>query len=154
MKFPKILVLLALAVVLVACGKEANSAGKETNSTGKETKATARISASEPFRFGDAADASGTVTHETDAIPAGSTASVSFYVPDAPAGTQVRTVWKNLTGNATAPEQVKPTGDRGFVAFQQALPEGSYRVELFSKAPEAKQWQGMGSHTFKVGKKS
>jgi hypothetical protein len=138
MRFPKILIPLALAGVLVACGKE--------------TKSTGRSGGRDPFRFGVSPDANGTVTLETDVIPAGSAAAMSFYV--LPPGIQVRTVWKDLASNAEAVEQVKTTGSRGFVAFQQSLPEGSYRVDIFSKPPEAKQWQNGGSHSFRVGKKS
>jgi len=138
MTFPKILVLLALAGLLVACGKETTSTG--------------RSSERNPFRFGVSPDANGTVTRETDLIPAGSTPAMSMYVP--PAGTQVRTVWKDLANNAEMGEQVKLTGSEGFVAFQQPLSEGSYRVDIYYKSPEAKQWQTAGSHAFKVGKKT
>jgi hypothetical protein len=140
MTFPKMFILIVLTGVLVACGKETKSSG--------------RSSETNPFRFGDSTDANGNVTHETDVIPAGSSAAMSFYIPNAPAGTQVRTVWKNLPSNSEAAEQVKPTGSKGFVAFQQPLPEGSYSVEISYKQPEAKQWQGMGNHLFRVGKKS
>jgi hypothetical protein len=140
MRFPKILSLLALAAVFVACGKEAKSAG--------------RSGEPDPFRFGVSPDANGTVIHETDAIPAGSAAAMSFYIPNVPAGTQVRTVWKDLASNADAAEQIKTTGSRGFVAFQQPLPEGSYRVDITYKAPEAAQWRSAGTHLFRVGKKS
>ena len=130
------LVLLALAGMLVACGKESGRSGE-----------------TDPFRFGVSPDANGSVTLETDVIPAGSIAAMSFYVP--PAGTQVRIVWKDLVSNAEVGEQVKPTGSKGFVAFQQTspLPESNYRVDIFYKAPEANQWQTLGSHTFRVGKK-
>ena len=131
------LVLLALAEVFVACGKE--------------TKSTGRSGGTDPFRFGVSPDANGTVTRETDVIPAGSTAAMSLYIP--PAGTQVRTVWKDLATNADVGEQVKLTGSKGFAAFEQPLPEGSYRVDIFYKSPEAKQWQNAGSHGFRVGKK-
>lgn len=139
MTFPKMFVLLAFAGVFVACGKE--------------TKSTGRGGGRDPFLFGDKADANGTVTHETDLIPPDSAAAMSLYIPNAPAGTQVRAVWKDLASKADAGEQVKPTGSRGFVAFQQPLPEGSYRVDIFYKSPEAKQWQSAGSHLFRVGKK-
>jgi hypothetical protein len=140
MRFPKILSLLALAAVIVACGKE--------------TKSTGRGGDRDPFRFGVSPDANGIVTQETDVIPAGSKPAMSLYVP--PAGTQVRIVWKDLGSNTEAGEQVKPTGSKGFVAFEQPnpLPEGTYRVDIFYKSPETKDWQNAGSHGFRVGKKN
>ncbi len=107
------------------------------------------------FRFGDVTDADGIVTHEVDQIPAGSTAAMSFYVHNAPAGTQVRIVWKDLDSNAEASEPVKSIGSKGLVAFQlpKPLAEGSYRLDMFYRPPEAKQWQTLGTHPFKVGKK-
>src|SRR5712692_9869222 len=109
MRFPKVLPLLALAGALVACGKEATRAG----GSGRTDIYT------EPFKFGDAADANGIVTHEGDLIPEGSAAAMSFYVRNAPAGTQVRVVWKDVASKAEAGEPVKSIGSKGFGAFQQ-----------------------------------
>jgi hypothetical protein len=144
MRFMKLLPPLALVAVLVACGKEPASAGG-SDGTGIHTN---------PFRFGDAVGTDGIVVRETSVIPPGSLAAMSFNVRNAPAGTQVRIIWKDIAKNADTGEQVKQIGSKGFVAFQQTspLPEGSYRVDMFYKPPGAKEWQNLGSHTFRVGR--
>ncbi len=143
MTFQKMFPLLALAAVLVACGKEATSAGRG-GGTDIHT---------DPFKFGDSTDAKGKVTHEGDFIPAGSAAAMSFNVRNAPARTQVRAVWMDVASKVEVGEEVKPIDSDGFVAFQKPLPEGSYRVEMSHKLPEAKEWRYLGTHLFRVVKK-
>lgn len=173
-KSPKFLAVLTLAAMLVACdgsGKnEASASGgskKEAPAKGggraAVSKATDDIPSSsradmyvDRYRFGDFTDADGIVVKETSAIPPGSTAAMSFYVRNAPTGTQVRVVWNDLTKNAAMGEEVKPVGDKGFVAFKQASPspEGSYRVNMYFKQPASKGWDNLGTHDFRVGSKS
>lgn len=143
MRFAKVLPVLALVGALVACGKESTPAGGG-NRTDVYT---------DPFRFGDAVDADGAVVRETSVIPTGSLAAVSFNLRNAPAGTQVRVLWKDVVKNADVGEEVKSSGGKGFVAFRQpkSLPEGKYRVDMFYKPPEKKDWQYLGNHTFTVG---
>lgn len=172
-KFLKLLPLLALAAALVACqGKksEAPAAGGDkaseappSSSKAAVSKATDDIPTSnradlyvDHYRFGDTTDADGIVVRETSAIPPGSIAAMSFYVRNAPAGTQVRVVWNDLTKNASIGEEVKPVGDKGFMAFKQASPspEGSYRVNMYFKPSQGAGWSNLGTHDFKVGSKS
>jgi hypothetical protein len=143
MTFRKILSLLALAAALVACGKEARPGG---GGGGTDIR-------SDPFKFGDSTDAKGKVTHEGDHIPAGSAAAMSFYVRNAPARTEVRVVWMDAASKVEIGQEVKSIDSDGFVAFQKPLPEGNYRVEMFHKLPEAKEWRYLGTHVFKVAKK-
>jgi hypothetical protein len=81
---------------------------------------------------------------------------MSLYIRNAPATTQMRLVWNDLTTNAALGEEVKPVGDKGFVAFKKAapLPEGSYRVTMSYRQAPDKPWENLGTHDFKVGSKS
>jgi hypothetical protein len=169
MKFPKVLCLLALTAVL-ACGggggkneAPASTGGGEKPAVSNVSKATDDVPTSnrtemylDRYRFGTATDADGIVVTETDSIPPGSTASISLYARNAPAGSELRIVWKDLAKKAALGEEVKPVGDKGFVTFKQAspLPEGSYSAELFFRDSAAKEWRDLGGHDFKVGKKS
>ena len=146
MRFGKILLLLGLAAALVTCGKEAGQATPSAGKAGTDIH-------TNPFKFGDSTDAKGKVTHEGDLIPAGSAAAMSFYVRNAPARTQVRVAWMDVASKVVVGEEVKPLDGDGFVAFQKPLPEGSYRVEMFHKIPEAKEWRYLGTHVFRVVKK-
>ena len=173
MKSHKVLLLLTLAVVLVGCGggkkNEAPAGGGKKveaptrSSRPAVSKATDDIPSSrrtdlwvDRYRFGDSTDADGIVVRETSAIAPGSTAAMSFYVRNAPAGTQVRVVWNDPAKNAAMGEEVKPVGDKGFVTFKQASPspEGNYRVNMYYKMPQGRGWDNLGSHDFKVGSKS
>src|SRR6266498_3720567 len=175
MKSLKAFPLLTLAAVLVACGeskKEQAPAGvggkkSEAPATGSRraavSKATDDIPSSnrtdlwvDRYRFGDSTDADGIVVRETSAIAPGSTAAMSFYVRNAPAGTQVRVVWNDPAKNAAMGEEVKPVGDKGFVTFKQASPspEGNYRVNMYFKQPQSGGWSNLGTHDFTVGGKS
>ncbi len=108
------------------------------------------------YRFGDTTDADGIVVRETSVIAPGSTAAMSFYVRNVPAGTQVRVVWNDPARNVAMGEEVKPVGDKGFVTFKQtsASPEGNYRVNMYFKLPQGKGWDNLGTHDFRVGSKS
>jgi hypothetical protein len=174
-KLPQFLVLLTLATVLLACGGGKTSEAP-TGGGGKKAEAPARggsraavskatddIPSSnrtemyvDRYRFGDSTDADGIVVKETSVIAAGSTAAMSFYVRNAPAGTQVRIVWNDTAKNAAIGEETKPLGDKGFVTFKQAspAPEGNYRVNMYFKRPESKGWDNLGTHDFRVGSKS
>lgn len=138
-KFPKLLAVLTLAAMLVACG-ESKKRGMYVDL----------------FRFGDTATADGIVVRETDVIPPGSTAAVSLYVRNVPSGTRVRLVWSAAAGKAATAEDVKAVSDKGFVTFKQPkpLPEGNYRVDMYYKEPNGTRWNNLGTHEFKVGKKS
>ena len=171
MKTLKVLPLLALAAVLVACGggkKEEVSAGggKKAEAPARSrpavSKATDDIPSSnrtdlfmDRYRFGDSTDPDGIVVRETSVIAPGSAAAMSFYVRNVPAGTQVRVVWNDPAKNAAMGEEVKPIGDKGFVTFKQASPspEGNYRVNMYYKMPQSKGWDNLGTHDFKVGSK-
>ncbi len=146
MTFRKILPLLALAAAFVACGKGAKEGTPAAGTRGTDIQ-------TDPFKFGDSTDAKGKVTHEGDFIPAGSAAAMSFYVRNAPARTQVRVVWMDAASKVEIGQEVKSIDSDGFVAFQKPLPEGNYRVEMFHKLPEAKEWRYLGTHVFKVAKK-
>jgi hypothetical protein len=173
-KSAKVFLTLTLSAALAACGcskkNEASAGG------GKKSEAPARgggraavskrtddIPSSsrtdmyvDRYRFGDATDADGIVVKETSVIPPGSTAAMSFYVRNAPAGTQVRIVWNDITKNAAIGEEVKPVGDKGFLTFKQAnpSPEGNYRVNMYFKQPASTGWDNLGTHDFRVGSKS
>jgi hypothetical protein len=154
MTFTKLLPVLAVVGALVACGKEPAAAGGGSSSgSGSGSKTEVHT---DPFRFGDAIDAQGVVVREISVIPASARPAMSFNVRNAPAGTQVRVVWKDVAKDAEAGEEVKPIGDKGFVAFQrkQPLPEGNYRVDMFFKPPEAKEWRYLGTHLFTVGRQT
>jgi hypothetical protein len=171
-KSPKFLAVLTLAAMLVACGgskKNEASASKKDGAPARGggraavSKATDDIPSSsrtdlyvDRYRFGDATDANGIVVKETSVIPPGSTAAMSFYVRNAPAGTQVRIVWNDLAKNAAMGDEVKPVGDKGFVTFKQTSPspEGSYRVNMYFKQPASNGWDNLGTHDFRVGSKS
>jgi hypothetical protein len=150
--------------VLVACGgSKKNGAPARSGGRPAVSKATDDIPSSsradmyvDRYRFGDATDADGIVVKETSVIRPGSTAAMSFYVRNVPAGTQVRVVWNDVTKNAALGEEVKPVGDKGFVTFKQASPspEGSYRVNMYFKQPASKGWDNLGTHDFRVGSKS
>lgn len=168
----KVLPLLAMAAVLLACqGKksETPAAGGGTKSEapargkGGVSKATDDVPSSsrtdlymDRYRFGDNTDADGVVVRETSVIPPGSTAAMSFYLRNVPAGTQVRIVWNDSAKNASLSEEVKPVGDKGFVMFKQASPspEGNYRVNMYYKLPTSGGWSPLGTHDFKIGSKS
>jgi hypothetical protein len=162
-RFPKFLAVLTLAAMLVACGGSKESGTPARGGRAAVSKATDDIPTGsrtglylDHYRFGDATDADGIVVKETSLIPPGSAAAMSFYVRNVPAGTQVRTVWNDLSSNAAIGEEVKPVGDKGFVTFKQASPshEGSYRVNMYLKQPASKGWDNLGTHDFRVGRKS
>ena len=163
-KSPKFLAVLTLAAMLVACGcGKRNEAPARGGGRAAVSKATDDVPSSsrkdmyvDRYRFGDATDADGIVVKETSVIPPGSTAVMSFYVRNAPAGTQVRIVWNDITKNAAIGEEVKPVGDKGLVTFKQASPspEGSYRVNMYFKQPGGKGWDNLGTHDFRVGSKT
>jgi hypothetical protein len=167
----KVLALLAIAALFACEGKkgEAPAAGggktSEAPARGKGgvSKATDDVPSSsrtdlymDRYRFGDNTDADGIVVRETSVIPPGSTAAMSFYVRNVPAGTQVRIVWNDSAKNTSLGEEVKPIGDKGFVTFKQASPspEGNYRVNMYYKLPTSGGWSPLGTHDFKVGSKS
>lgn len=162
--FPRFLAVLTLATMFVACGGgEKSAAPARSGGRSAVSKATDDIPSSsntgmhvDRYRFGDATDSDGIVVRETSVIPPGSTAAMSFYVRNAPAGTQVRIVWNDTTKNAATGEEVKPVGDKGFMTFKQASPsaEGSYRVNMYFKQPTSKGWETLGTHDFRVGSKS
>ena len=172
-KFTSFLLMLMLAAILVACGCSRKTeapagGGKKAEAPARSSrpavsKATDDIPSSnrtemyvDRYRFGDATDADGIVVKETSVIPPGSTAAMSFYVRNAPAGTQVRVVWNDTTKNTAIGEEVKPVGDKGYVTFKQASPspEGSYRVNMYYKQPQGPGWSNLGTHDFRVGSKS
>ncbi len=173
-KLTKVPLTLTLAAILVACGCSKKSeapaagAGKKSEAPARSgrpavSKATDDIPSSnrtdlyvDRYRFGDTTDADGIVVRETSLIAPGSTAAMSFYVRNVPAGTQVRIVWNDPVKNAALGEEVKPVGDKGFVTFRQASPspEGNYRVNMYYKMPQGRGWDNLGSHDFKVGSKS
>ncbi len=164
--------LLMLTAMLIACGggddgrkKEApaSTGGGEKPPMSNVSKATDDIPTSnrtgmylDRYRFGSATDADGIVVTETDSIPPGSTAAISLYARNAPAGSELRIVWKDVGKNAALGEESKPVGEKGFVTFKQAspLPEGSYSADLFFRDAGTKDWRALGGHNFKVGKKS
>jgi hypothetical protein len=164
MKTTKVLAALTVTAGLLACGggkkSEAPARGGGRAAVSKATDDIPSSSRTEMYvdryRFGDATDADGIVVKETSVIPPGSTAAMSFYVRNAPAGTQVRVVWNDITKNAAIGEEVKPVGDKGFVTFKQpsSSPEGSYRVNMYFKQPAGKGWDNLGTHDFRVGSKS
>lgn len=164
MKTTKVLAALTVTAGLLACGGgRKDEAPARGGGKAAVSKATDDIPSSsrtdmyvDRYRFGDATDADGIVVKETSLIPSGSTAAMSFYVRNSPAGTQVRIVWNDITKNAATGEEVKPLGDKGFVTFKQASPspEGSYRVNMYFKQPSSKGWDNLGTHDFKVGSKS
>ena len=160
MKSHKVLLALMLPAMLVACG-ESPKGSTPAGRSGPPGKATDDIPTSaakgmyvDHFRFGNFADADGIVVGETNLIPPGSTAVVSLYVRNIPAGTQVRLVWGDA-GKAAIDEEVKPVGDKGLVTFKQAkpLPEGNYHVDMYYKEPGGKKWENLGAHEFSVGGK-
>jgi hypothetical protein len=164
MKTPKVLVALTVTVGLVACGGSKKD-GAQASGGGRAavSKATDDVPSSnrtdlyvDRYRFGDATNPDGIVVKETSVIPPGSTAAMSFYIRNAPTGTQVRIVWNDITTNVATGEEVKPVGDKGFVTFKQASPspEGSYRVNMYFKQPASKGWDNLGTHDFRVGSKS
>ena len=149
MRFASVLAVLAVVGVLLACGKEAPGAKSSSR-----TDAGSRTDVyTDPFRFGDAVDAQGVVVRETSVIATASLAAVSFYLHNVSAGTQVRVLWKDVVKKADVGEEVKTVGDKGFVSFRQPkpLPDGNYRVDMFYKTPNAKDWVSLGDHTFTVG---
>jgi hypothetical protein len=162
--FPRFLALLTLAAMFVACGGgEKGEAPARTGGKAAVSKATDDIPSSsntgmyvDRYRFGDSTDSDGIVVRETSVIPPGSTAAMSFYVRNVPAGTQVRIVWNDAPKNTSIGEEIKPVGDKGFVTFKQASPssEGSYRVNMYVKQPAGKGWDNLGTHDFRVGSKS
>ena len=175
MKSLRIIPLLALAATFVSYGCKrgeapaGGAAGKKSeapatsSSRAAVSKATDDIPSSnrtdlwvDRYRFGDTTDADGIVVRETSVIAPGSTAAMSFYVRNVPAGTQVRVVWNDPAKNAATGEEVRPVGDKGFVTFKQASPspEGNYRVNMYYKMPQSKGWENLGTHDFKVGSKS
>ncbi len=173
-KSPKVFLTLTLSALLAACGcskknETPASGGRKSEAPARGggraavSKATDDIPSSsrtdmyvDRYRFGDATDADGIVVNETSVIPPGSSAAMSFYVRNAPAGTQVRIVWNDITKNAAIGEEVKPVGDKGLVTFKQvsSSPEGSYRVNMYFKQPASKGWDNLGTHDFRVGSKS
>jgi hypothetical protein len=171
MNSPRVLVVLTLAAMLVACGRtnkgEASASRKEEapargGGRAAVSKATDDIPTSsrkdmfvDRYRFGDATDSDGIVVKETSLIPPGSIAAMSFYVRNVPTDTQVRIVWNDITKNAATGEEVKPVGDKGLATFKQASPspEGSYRVNMYYKLPQSKGWDNLGTHDFIVGSK-
>ncbi len=162
MNSPKVLPLLTLVAALVACG-DGEKGGAPASHGGAVSKAADDIPTGtsaemyvDHYRFGDTTDADGIVVRETSLIRPGSTAAVSLYVRNVPAGTEVRIVWNDLTKNAAIGDEDKPVGDKGFVAFKRAnpLPEGSYRVKMYFRRPESKGWENLGTHDFRVGNPS
>jgi hypothetical protein len=169
MNSPRVLVVLTLAAMLVACGRtnkdEASASRREeapARGRAAVSKATDDIPTSsrkdmfvDRYRFGDGTDSDGIVVKETSLIPPGSVAAMSFYVRNVPTDTQVRIVWNDITKNAAVGEEVKPVGDKGLVTFKQAAPspEGSYRVNMYFKQPASKGWDNLGTHDFRVGGK-
>jgi hypothetical protein len=163
-KFPKLLAVLTLAAMLFACGGgKRNEASARGGGRAAASKATDEIPSSsrtgmyvDRYRFGNATDADGIVVNETSVILPGSTAAMSFYVRNVPAGTQVRIVWNDVAKNTAMGEKVKPIGDKGFVTFKQASPspEGSYRVNMYFKQPQSPGWSNLGTHDFTVGSRS
>jgi hypothetical protein len=157
---------LGLAALLVACSDSGKSGATAAGSrAGKPaiSKATDDVPSGnrtglyvDHFRFGDTTDADGIVVKESSVLPPGSTAAVSLYIRNAPAGTQMRIVWNDLGKDAALGEDVKPLGDKGFVAFKKAaaLPEGSYRLTMSYKQSPTGAWEKLGSYDFKVGIKS
>ena len=157
---------LGLATLLVACGESGKTGATPAGSrAGKPavSKATDDVPSGnrtgfyvDHFRFGDTTDADGIVVKESSVIPPGSTPAVSLYIRNAPAGTQMRVVWNDIGANAALGEEVKPVGDKGFVAFKRAaaLPEGSYRLTMSYKQSPTGAWENLGSYDFKVGNKS
>lgn len=166
MKSPKLLFLLLLCVTLAACGRSekaaAPAAGGAAAAPAVTSPAKQVASGGDPsahvdrFQFGDATDANGVVVSETSVIRPGSTAALSLYLRNAPAGTQMRVVWNDMDKKAAVGEEVKAVGDKGFVTFQRAkpLPAGSYRVTMSFRPSPADKWEDLGSHDFKVGGKS
>ena len=157
---------LGLAASLVACG-DGKTSGAPKGGSGAGKPAVSKAADDIPsknmtglyvdrFRFGNATDTDGIVVKETSLLPAGSPPAVSLYIRNAPAGTQMRVVWNDLANNAALGEEVKPVGDKGFVAFKKAapLPDGSYRMAMSYKTAPDKAWENLGSHDFKVGNKS
>ena len=155
-----------LAILLVACG-DSRKNGKSAGGSGAGKPAVSKAADDIPssnrtgfyvdrFRFGDATDADGIVVKEMSVLPAGASPAMSLYLRNAPPGTQVRVVWNDLAGNAALGEEVKPIGDKGFVAIKKAapLPDGSYRATMSYKQGPDKAWENLGSHDFKVGNKS
>ncbi len=174
MKTTKFLAVLTLTAVLVACGGSKTSEAPASGGSKKDgaparggnsavSKATDEVPTSnrkemylDRYRFGDSTDADGIVVRESDWIPAGSTAAISLFLRNAPAGSELRLVWNDVGAKSSVGEEVKPVGDKGFVTFKQArsLPEGKYRAELYFREPATKEWKDLGGHDFKVGKKS
>ncbi len=174
MKLLKVFSLLTLATALAACGcrkseapgggagkkSEAPASGSRRAAVSKRTDDVPTSSRTDlyvdRYRFGDTTDADGVVVRETSVIAPGSTAAMSFYVRNVPAGTQVRIVWNDPAKNAAIGEEVKPVGDKGFVTFKQASPspDGNYRVNMYYKLPQSKGWDNLGTHDFKVGNRS
>ena len=168
----KVLAVFALVGVLLACGGGEKAGTKETAAAppaGNPGNNAASKAADEVptrdrkemyldrYRFGIAADADGIVVKESDWIPPGTAVVISLYVRNAPANSELRVVWNDVTSKtAVGTEIVKPVGEKGLVTFKQAapLPNGSYRAELFLRHPGAKDWQDLGGHDFKVGTKS
>jgi hypothetical protein len=149
MRFARVFAVLAVVGVLLACGKEAPG----TKSSSRTDVSSRKDVFTDPFRFGDAVDAKGVVVRETSVIPTGSLGAVSFELHNVPEGTQVRVLWKDVVNKADVGEEVKQVGDRGFVSFRQpkSLPDGNYRVDMYYKPPNTKDWQSLGDHTFTVG---
>ena len=157
-----------LAALLVACGKSGKDGASAPAGGGGAGKAAVSKAADDVpssnkagiyvdhFRFGDATDGDGIVVKESSLLSPGAPPAMSLYIRNAPAGTQMRLVWNDLATNAALGEEVKPVGDKGFVAFKKAapLPEGSYRVTMSYKQAPDKPWENLGSHDFKVGTKS
>jgi hypothetical protein len=164
MKSAKDLPVIALAAFLLACGGSEKE-GPPAPSGGRSVvnKATDDIPTTnrkdmylDRYRFGDVTDAAGIVVRETDWIPPGSTAAISLYLRNAPAGSELRLAWIDAVRNARVGEEVKPVGDKGFVTFKQKdpLPAGKYRGDLYFRDPTEKEWRHLGGHDFRVGKKS
>jgi hypothetical protein len=151
MRIARVFAVLAVVGALLACGKEAATSAAPAAPAAKSGSRTDVYT--DPFRFGDAVDAEGVVVKETSVIPTNSLAAVSFYLHNVPEGTQVRVLWKDVVKNADVGEEVKPIGNKGFVSFRQpkSLPDGNYRVDMFFKPPNTKDWQSLGDHTFTVG---
>jgi hypothetical protein len=154
---------LGVAVLLVACGEKGGASSGGSAGKAAVSKAADDIPSSnrtgfyvDRFRFGDSTDSDGIVVKEMSSLPAGAAPAMSLYLRNAPPGTQVRVVWNDLAGNTKVGEEVKPVGDKGFVAIKKAapLPDGSYRATMSYKPGPDKAWENLGSHDFKVGNKS
>ena len=162
-KASRILVLLTLAGTLVSCGGRGKEGGGQAPAKrGSVSKAADEIPASsdpnphmERFRFGDQTDSDGIVVRERSTLPPDSMVAMSFYVRNVAPGTQVRFVWSEADTGTGKGEESKAVADKGFVTLQQRpFPEGSYRVTMYYKQPDAKSWTMLGTHDFKIKRPS